>query len=178
MIYLRSALCLLEGPRMLVGLWLDPACNGWAGGAVGKGLTRHVPPVDWSRMTGRWEVNAERKIRVNIFGVRAQRTHCTCNCVTWISRVLGIHRKLTVIDSFFINSEAMSPNPAPCSQSRTRSKFVRIWTALDHEKSPSNGREEIEKRCYKKRRLFCLRIVTFKDHLTFERGNNTSPFYK
>lgn len=40
-------------------------------------------------------------------------------------------------DSFFINSEAMSPRPAPCSQSRTRSKFVRIWTALDQENSPS-----------------------------------------
>ena len=57
--------------------------------------------------------------------------------ITWIIRVLGIHRKLTVIDSFFINSEAMSPNPAPCSQSRTRSKFVLIWTALDQENSPS-----------------------------------------
>lgn len=43
-------------------------------------------------------------------------------------------------DSFFINSEAMSPNPAPCSQSRTRSKFVRICTALDHENSPSEKR--------------------------------------
>lgn len=62
-------------------------------------------------------------------------------CVTWISRVFGIHRKLTVADSFFINSEAMSPSPAPCSQSRTRSRFVRIWTALDQENSPS-GKEQ------------------------------------
>lgn len=67
--------------------------------------------------------------------------------VTWISRVLGIHRKLTVADSFFINSEAMSPRPAPCSQSRTRSKFVRIWTALDQEKSPS-WKEEHEEPCH------------------------------
>lgn len=37
----------------------------------------------------------------------------------------------------------MSPSPAPCSQSRTRSKFVRIWTALDQENSPS-GKEEKE----------------------------------
>lgn len=58
-------------------------------------------------------------------------------CITWIRRVLGIHRKLTVIDSFFMNSEAMSPNPAPCNQSRTRSKFVLIWTALDQENNPS-----------------------------------------
>lgn len=65
---------------------------------------------------------------------------------TWISRVLGMHRKFTVADSFFINSEAMSPSPAPCSQSRTRSKFVRIWTALDQEKSPSWMEENEEPR--------------------------------
>lgn len=66
--------------------------------------------------------------------------------VTWISRVLGMHRKLTVADSFFINSEAISPSPAPCSQSRTRSRFVRIWTALDQENSPS-WKEEKEELC-------------------------------
>lgn len=54
-----------------------------------------------------------------------------------MSRVLGTHRKLTVTESFFMNSEAMSPNPAPWSQSRTRSRLVRIWTALDQENSPS-----------------------------------------
>lgn len=58
--------------------------------------------------------------------------------VTWISRVLGIHRKLTTTDSFFINSEAISPSPAPWSQSRTKSRLVRIWTARDHENKPSD----------------------------------------
>lgn len=63
--------------------------------------------------------------------------------VTWISRVLGTHRKLTTTDSFFINSEAMSPSPAPWSQSRTRSRLVRIWTARDHENKPSDvGRND------------------------------------
>lgn len=57
-----------------------------------------------------------------------------------------MHRKFTVADSFFINSEAMSPSPAPCSQSRTRSRFVRIWTALDQEKSPSWKEENEEPR--------------------------------
>ena len=66
-------------------------------------------------------------------------------------RVLGTHRKLTVIDNFFRNSDAMSPKPAPCSQSRTRSRLVRIWTALDQENRPSGKRnvtEQIKKKSY------------------------------
>lgn len=58
--------------------------------------------------------------------------------VTWISRVLGMQRKLTTTESFFMNSEAISPSPAPWSQSRTKSRLVRIWTARDHENKPSD----------------------------------------
>lgn len=123
---------------MPVKLWRVPACNGWAGGAVERDLTKHVLPVDWPRMTGKWDVNKEN---VRWCSSRGLRGHVAHIAVTWMSRVLGIQRKLTVTDSFFINSEAMSPNPAPWSQSKTRSKFVRICTALDHENSPSKHRE-------------------------------------
>lgn len=89
-------------------------------------------------MTRRFKVNRLKKKQKKMTEEKTKQIS-----VTWISRVLGTHRKLTTTDSFFINSEAMSPSPAPWSQSRTRSRLVRIWTARDHENKPSDvGRND------------------------------------
>lgn len=83
-----------------------------------------------------------------------------CSNFTWIRRVLGTQRKFTVTESFLRNSEAMSPRPAPCSQSRTRSRLVRIWTALDQEKSPSDKQDHRRCfRCYKEHVSYCVKLV-------------------
>lgn len=49
--YLRSDLCQMEGPRMLVELWLVLVCNEWAGGAAGQDLAVHALPLDWTTRT-------------------------------------------------------------------------------------------------------------------------------
>lgn len=67
-----------------------------------------------------------------------------------------MHRKLTVFDSFLRNSEAISPSPAPCSQSRTRSRLVRICTARDQE----NKLSEIARRTEIKLRTVVQTIHT------------------
>lgn len=73
----------------------------------------------------RGELNAED----GCVGSRSQRSGIG---VTLSREVRGTQSRFTAMESFRKNSVAMSPSPAPCSQSKTRSKLVRIWTARDH----------------------------------------------
>ncbi len=126
-------------PMKTVGLWLAQAYNEWEDDEAGKGLSKECSSCkldqdDWgNRVTIHCHVTELRmwKALRYIFSAWGQFV------LTWIRRVLGMHRKLTVTDSFFRNSDAISPRPAPWSQSKTRSRFVRIWTARDQENRES-----------------------------------------
>ncbi len=128
-------------PMKTVGLWLAQAYNEWEDDEAGKDLAKNVLPVNLTRMT---EEQSDNSLSCDwVKDVKSIALHIQCmgpvcsQTLTWIRRVLGMHRKLTVTDSFFRNSDAISPRPAPWSQSKTRSRFVRIWTARDQENRES-----------------------------------------